>query len=303
MPQGETKPMDIEVLGPLRCALGECPVWDDARQLLLVADIIGCAIHVLDPDSGEVRETHCFPSEVGSFGLARSGRWVVAVRDRVLSYDPATRRHEELCRPGPELPTNRFNDGKIGPDGAFWVGSMDDRTPRLPTGSLYRITGSGAVTRITDGLTTSNGLAWSADGRTMFHADSGQNWLDAWEFDPSTGAATNRRRLASEGSTFTAATGKPDGAATDRAGNYWSAGVFGARLNRFSAEGKILDHIALPLFAPTMPCFGGPDMRTLFVSSLRHPIGPERIAEWPLSGAVLRLRMEAEGVPVARFQD
>lgn len=295
--------MDIAVLGPLRCALGECPVWDEARGLLLVEDIFASAIHALDPETGEVRESHFFPSEVGSFGLCRSGAWVVAVRDRILMYDPRTRRHEELARPGPEPATNRFNDGKIGPDGAFWVGSMDDRATRLATGAFYRVTADGKAVRQFDGITVSNGLAWSADARTMFHSDSGQQWLDAWDFDVATGTASNRRRLASEGSTFTATTGKPDGAATDVAGNYWSAGVFGARLNRFSADGRLLDHIALPLYAPTMPCFGGPDRKTMFVTSLRQPTGAEKIAEWPLSGAVLRLRMDVAGVPVARFAD
>jgi len=290
----------ITVLNPdFRTALGECPVWDAPRNRLLVADIIGCTITALSPD-GVVLNVWHFPSEVGSFGLCRSGLWVVALRDRIVRYDWQSRRIAPLCTPGPEPASNRFNDGKIGPDGALWVGSMDDRTPRGPTGALYRVTADGGWTRIADGLFTANGIAWTADGRTMVHSDSGAPWIDAWDFDPETGSAANRRRIHTP---EVERLGRPDGAAFDTAGTYWSAGVRAGRINRFAADGTLLGSDPFPCPGVTMPCFGGPDLHTLYWTSLRHPLGAEAIGANPLSGAVFAMPAPSPGVAVPLFAD
>ena len=85
-------------------------------------------------------------------------------------------------------PTNRLNDGKVGPDGAFWVGSMDENSPRQKIAALYRVTADGRITKEQDGYAVSNGLAWSPDGRIMYHSDSTAGIIEAWDFDPATGA-------------------------------------------------------------------------------------------------------------------
>jgi sugar lactone lactonase YvrE len=291
---------EITVLNPdFRTALGESPVWDAQQNRLLVADIIGCTITALSPE-GVVLNVWHFPSEVGSFGLCRSGAWVVALRDRIIKYDWRARRITPLCVPGPEPAHNRFNDGKIGPDGAFWVGTMDDRTPRAPTGSLYRVTADGGWTRICDGLYTSNGIAWTEDGRTMLHSDSGAPWIDAWDFDPVTGTASNRRRVHTPDAKRI---GRPDGAAFDLAGTYWSAGVRAGRINRFADDGTLLGSDPFPCPGVTMPCFGGPDRRTLYWTSLRHPLGTEAVGAHPLLGAVFAMPAPEAGVPVPLFAD
>ncbi len=247
-----------------------------------------------------VLNTWHFPSEVGSFGLCRSGRWVVALRDRIVLYDWRTRAITELCRPGDEPGYNRFNDGKIGPDGAFWVGTMDDRTPRQPTGSLYRVTADGAWRRITDGLYTSNGIAWTADGRIMLHSDSGAPWIDAWDLNPATGEASNRRRIHTPDSDRI---GRPDGAAFDVAGTYWSAGVRAGRINRFATDGTLLGSAPFPCPGVTMPCFGGRDLRTLYWTTLRHTLGADAVGAHPLLGGVFAMPAPEAGVPVPLFAD
>ena len=110
-----------------------------------------------------------------------------------------------------EPPTNRLNDGKVGPDGAFWVGSMDENSPRQKVAALYRVTADGRITKQQDGIAVSNGLAWSPDGRIMYHSDSTAGIIEAWDFDPATGSRTGHRVLA----TLTSDDGRPDGAATD----------------------------------------------------------------------------------------
>ena len=113
------------------------------------------------------------------------------------------------------------------------------------------------------GLFVSNGLAWSPDGRTMFHSDTGTAFIDRFDFDSDTGVIANRQRFAEAKDDI----GRPDGAAYAIDGTYWSAGVSGGALNGFSPDGTLVRRVPVPMPHPTMPCFGGPDLRTVFVTS------------------------------------
>jgi len=287
----------IDCLVDAKCALGESPVWDEARNRLLWADIDGAAIHVVDLDSGNPSMWR-LPGRVGSFGLCESDQLVVGLPDGVYLFTPESGGVELLVDPEPERPTNRLNDGKVGPDGAFWVGSMDDRADKEPVAALYRVTADGTAERKIGDLTVSNGLAWSGDGRTMFHSDSRGAWIDRHDCDPATGALSNRTRIAE----LTTEQGRPDGAAVDVDGAYWSCGVSAGVINRFSRDGDLLEKIALPVPTPTMCCFGGPDMKTLFFTSLRVNVAPEVLERHPLTGGILTMQTDVAGVPVARFK-
>lgn len=291
-------PHAIDCLVAERMQIGESPVWDGTRRRLYWCDIPERIVHAVDIDSG-ARRAWRFESEVGSFGLAASGRLVIALRDTVILFDAATEARSVVARIEPDVPTSRTNDGKVGPDGAFWVGTMDERPERQPVAALYRVTADGAVARKIDGLKVSNGIAWSGDGRSMFHSDSRGPWIDRWRFDPQTGEISDRTRIVE----LDEAAGRPDGGATDVEGFYWSAGISAGCLNRFSPDGKLAMKIELPLPAPTMPCFGGDDMRTLFVTSLSIGLAGPALATQPLAGAILQMRVDVPGVPVGRFKD
>jgi sugar lactone lactonase YvrE len=170
---------------------------------------------------------------------------------------------------------------------------------RRPVASLYRVAADGsAEEKIMGGIKVSNGLAWAADGHTMYHSDSRGGWIDAWDFDAATGAIANRRRLRQH----TPEDGAPDGAATDVDGAYWSAGFSAQCFNRIAADGSLIEKLPVPA-APTMPCFGGPDMKTLFFTSLTAHVSAEVNARYPLNGSVFSARVDVAGVPVARFAD
>ncbi|MHA1158468.1 MAG: SMP-30/gluconolactonase/LRE family protein [Alphaproteobacteria bacterium] len=291
---------DFQPVNDVRCTLGEGPVYDAGRDVLWYCDIIARKIH-MQPMDGSKPRFWTFDSEVGSLGLCESGRLIVALRDTIVIFDPANDGFSEIATVERDIAGTRLNDGKVGPDGAFWVGTMDDRdlAQREPIGALYRIDAAGNVEKKVDGLKVSNGLAFSPDGRRMFHADTGGPWIDLWDIDAGTGELANRRRFAEPGDDV----GRPDGAATDADGNYWSAGITASSLNKFSPDGELLERHPLPVGAPTMPCFAGPELRRIFVTSLRHGRPQALFERFPLTGITIASDSPVAGAPVARFRD
>jgi sugar lactone lactonase YvrE len=273
---------------PLR--VGESPTWDDRTGDLWLVDILAPAVLCIRAH-GEILRFP-MPALIGCLALCESGRIAVGLQTGVHLMDPETGALERLCDPDGGRPHSRLNDGKVGPDGHLWVGTRDEAIPQTGNARLYRVAPSGQFTQVLDGLKTSNGLAWSADGRTMFHSDSSGQFLQSFAFDPETGALGPARRLFD----FTNAEGRPDGAATDMDGTYWSAGVLGGKLNRLDAEGRIIEVYQLPVSGPTMPCFGGADLKTLYITSLeRHEGDIDEV------GTVIAMDVDVPGVPVHRF--
>jgi sugar lactone lactonase YvrE len=285
----------FELVWDSRCGVAESPVWDAANRRVLFCDIPRGKINALSVDTG-ARETWDLPEVVGSFGLCRSGRLVVALRHRVVLFDPRTKAITDLTPAVVEPATNRMNDGKVGPDGAFWVGSMDENSPRQPLGALYRVTADGWIEKKSEGYAVSNGLAWSPDGRIMYHSDSTSAIIEAWDFDTLNGGMTNHRVIAK----LTNEDGRPDGAATDAEGNYWSAGPSAGCINCFSPTGQLLQKLPFPAPGPTMPCFAEDYM---YVTTLREGKSPEILQQFPTLGGLFRGPAPAAGASVGVFED
>jgi len=276
------------ILPGTECQLGESPVWDAVSGALLWADIPAGTIHELTLATGARRRWQ-LEGPVGSFGLARAQKLIVARRHEVGFLDRATGAYETLAVILPPAAPMRLNDGKVGPDGAFWIGAMDESPEKRPIASLYRVDKDGTVTSHRERIITSNGLAWSPDGSLMYHSDSRGCLIECWDFNAASGTISNPRRFATAGE----ADGRPDGAAMDAEGFYWSAGVSAGCLNRYAPDGQLDARIKLPVPAPTMPCFGGADLRTLFVTCLTPAAGG--------TGAVLAASVTIPGTPVNRF--
>ena len=162
----------FELVWDSRCGVAESPVWDASTRRLLFCDIPGKRINALSVGDG-AQTSWDFPEVVGSFGLCRSGRLVVALRHRVVLFDPRTKVIEQLTDPVDEPPTNRFNDGKVGPNGCFWVGSSWTNVRRAsrpaPCIASRREAGSSARPRATRCPTASPGppMAGSCSGSEL----------------------------------------------------------------------------------------------------------------------------------------
>ena len=288
--------LSFRCIADLRAGLLESPVWDDQRGVIFACDIAGHEIIEIGLGEG-ARRRWTFDQPVTALGLGESGALVVALARKVILFDPDTGNSRDLWTGYDEPQTSRLNDGKVGPDGAFFVGSMDDRPEREPIASLYRIDGSGKAMIVTNGFTISNGLAWSPDSTRMYHSDSRGPWVDRYDFDAATGSVSGRTRFVDLNET----TGRPDGGACDANGDYWSAGVSAGVLNRFSPDGTLREVYPVPVPAPTMPCFCGPDLAQLAFTSHRM-LDQAALSAAPQSGGLFLADAPVRGTPVARMK-
>ncbi len=243
--------------------VGESPTWDERTGDLWFVDILAPAALCLRAD-GRIDQFE-MPAKIGCLALCESGEIAVALETGVYLMNPQTGALKLLCNPDGGRPDSRLNDGKVGPDGCLWVGTRDEAVPQTGNARLYRVMPDGSFSIIIDGeMMTSNGLAWSPDGRTMYHSDSSGLYAQVFDFNPERGVTSAARRLHD----FKAEEGRPDGAAMDADGFYWVAGQQGSRLNRLNPEGEVVEAYMMPAKGPSMPCFGGPDLSTIFVTTL-----------------------------------
>jgi sugar lactone lactonase YvrE len=191
---------------------------------------------------------------------------------------------------------HRFNDGRADRAGRFWVGTMNERRDAA-SGALYCLDEYFALRRAVDGITISNGLAWSPDQRTMYHADTPARAINAYAFDAATGTLGARREFAH----FDGETDRPDGAAVDSDGCYWIAFYRGGKVVRLSSRGERLAEFPVPAMCPTMCAFGGPDLRTLYVTTARQMREADELARLPQSGGIFSMRVDVPGLPEPKF--
>jgi len=283
--------------------LGESPMWHPREQVLYYCDIPGRRLNRFDPRTREL--THWdFDTEVASCAPMLDDGMLLAMRDGLWRFDLATGERARLAEPPYDTRHERFNDGKCDPKGRFWVGTIyEPRSPALA--SLHCFCG-GKLERRAEGITVSNGLAWSPNGRTLYWSDTAAHTVYAFDFDIASGGIGNRREFATfaakqPGQGLAGYGGRPDGAAVDVEGCYWVAMFEGQRLLRLSPQGEILREVRLPVRCATMPCFGDADLRTLYVTTARYNRPEEELAQQPHAGCVLALRVEAPGLPVNMF--
>lgn len=275
--------------------VGECPLWHPEESALYWVDIPAHAVHRLNPANG-AHSSWKMPSEPGCIARNATGGLIVALRTGFFHLNTGNGALHQIAPAPYDTATMRFNDGRCDAAGRFWVGSMyEPRDQQL--GTMYCLA-QGIVHQHWSGVTVSNGLAFSPDNRTLYHADTTAHLIRRYAFDLEQGKAGAPQVFKQFSSDRTHNYGgRPDGAAVDSEGAYWCAMFDGGRLLRLSPEGEILREIPLPLRCPTMIAFGGEDLRTLYITSARHNRPAAELAEFPLSGCILSMRVEVPGRP------
>jgi D-xylonolactonase len=276
--------------------LGEGPLWSVREQALYWVDILNHRLHRHSPSDGQ--RTWQLDQEITAVAeRAETGELVITQRHGFAIFDPATERPAPLKQVETELPGNRFNDGKCDRRGRFWAGTMDFDGVKK-TGSLYRLSPDLQCVRIDSDYTVTNGPAWSADGRTLYHNDSAKGRVYAFDFDLESGAVSNKRIFLQ----FGAEDGSPDGMTTDAEGGLWIAHWGAGKLTRHDAEGGVTHTVELPCSQVTSCAFGGPGLTTLYVTSAAVGLSPQQREREPLAGGLFALELDIAGMPAHPFQ-
>lgn len=290
----ETDEPGWRTLWDVGCTLGEGPVWVAREAALYFVDIEAPAVHRYDPVTGE-RFSWTPPCRVGSLAPRAGGGFIAGTEQGFAHIDPVAGVFEPIDHPELHLPTNRFNDGKVDPSGAFWAGTMDDRKTARQ-GTLYRVDAGGWAVADT-GYRITNGPAFSPDGRTAYHSDTLDSVTFAFDLG-SDGSLSNKRDFAR----WPAALGVPDGMTVDAEGYLWVAFWGGWAVRRVSAAGEIVGEFALPASNITSCAFGGANLDRLFVTCARQGLDAAALAAQPLAGALFEiLGHGARGCPPVEY--
>ncbi len=276
--------------------LGETPLWCDRTQSLFWLDIDNPTLQHFDPHSG-AHET--FPMAgrfLGCLSLRSAGGVLLAIDGDLYTYVPGGGDPALFSAIEPPELDARLNDGRADARGRFWVGSMDNQLSR-PVGSFYRVDPDGTVTRLFGDIIVSNSVAFSPDQKTLYFSDTRRFVLWAFDVDMADGILTNRRIFVD----YTNTRERPDGACVDTDGGIWNAIFGGGRVVRYTPDGRIDRTIKVPVTNPTCPCFGGADLKTLYVTTARKFLTEAQLAAEPLAGSVLALTPGAQGMSEYRF--
>lgn len=277
-----------------KAKLAECPRWDEHTQTLYFVDIDSFALHAYHLPSG-AHTVRTFDEEIGCFSLTQDGGFIAAFRSGVYTFTSFEADLKPYWQADYDQQTTRFNDGRCDPAGRFLAGTMYAPKDAF-LGALYQFE-KGQMTVLDQAAWTSNGLAFSPDHRTMYYSDTPNHIVYQFDYDVSSGRASNKRTFIE----FPRGNGRPDGAAVDQEGNYWSALYQGQRVVKISPAGEILAEYPVPATYPTMVAFGGKDMNTLFVSTCRAAQSAEELEHFPEAGGIFALDVENQGQVEFRF--
>ncbi|QPQ54350.1 SMP-30/gluconolactonase/LRE family protein [Allosphingosinicella flava] len=278
-----------------RSLLGEGPVWVEREDALYWVDIKGGLLLRLDIGSGATTQWTP-PVPICSLAPRQGGGFVAATYRGFAFFDPEKGSFEFLGEVEPDLPGNRFNDGKADRRGRFWAGTMDDSETQA-SGALYRLDPDLRVHRHDEGYRVTNGPAFSGDGRILYHTDSARQIVYAFDLDDR-GEPGERRVLAR----FGEGDGYPDGMTVDAQGCLWIAFWDGWCVRRLSPGGDVMATIALPVQRPTSCAFGGEGLDRLFVTSARIGLSAEDLAGQPQAGGLFSWKPGATGLADMPFQ-
>lgn len=290
----------IDIIAAVGAQLGECPIWSVDEQVLYWEDIDGQKIHRHDPATGANTE-RALPGRPGSFAFTSTpGRLAVAMEHQLVAFDWDSGEITVLADLEAAGTGNRLNDGRCDPAGRYIVGSMyetvsDNRT----TGILHQVNADGSSTTLRSGIGVSNGTVFDAERKRMYFVDTPTMHILCWDYDADTGERSNERVFFD----YTGLGGFADGACLDADGCYWSASIYGSAVTRITPDGKVDRRIELPILTPTMPCFGGPDLSTMFITSLVDTEHEDRYATSGdmRAGTLIALDAGVQGIPETPF--
>ena len=294
--------MHAELILDARNATGESPVWSAAEQALYWVDIPAKRLHRWNAADGQT-QSWVAPEMLACIARSNSGGWIAGMQNGLyhLHAEADGQLSSHLLSGVTHARSGmRFNDGRCDRQGRFWAGSMLlDMGAAAPVGAMYRYSAGQAepLRALLNDFIVPNGLAFSPDGRTMYLSDSHPTVQAIWAFDYDIDSGTpHNRRLFVD---MNAHPGRPDGAAIDAEGCYWICGNDAGQIHRFTPDGRLDRSLNVPVKKPAMCAFGGPNLDTLYVTSIR-PDGVD-LSDQPLAGGVFALTPGVCGLEEPNF--
>jgi len=288
----------MDRLDASRDQVGESPLWSVAEQALYWVDIEGRRIRRFDWSTRRVDSWQA-AERVACIALHARGGLLAAMESGVFHVhaEPggATLAATQVAAVAHPREGMRFNDGRCDRQGRFWASTMvRDMSLGLPDGALFRLDGRGLSLPLVSGLVTGNGLAFSPRGDIMYLSDSHPSVRRIWAFDlDADGTPLNRREFVD----MNRHPGRPDGAAVDADGGYWICANDGGLVHRFTPDGRLDRSLPVPVPKPAMCAFGGPQLRHLFITSIRLPTAADDAPD----GSVFVTEPGASGLPEAAY--
>ncbi len=286
-PHSEKVTLEIDA----RAQLGEGALWHPTEYKLYWVNIEGRTLHIYDPVTKE-NQSFWVKDRVGTVVPVAGGGALVALQNGIHFINTQTGALQFITNPVTDSAI-RFNDGKCDPSGRFWVGGMHLRFTE-GVASLYRMNRDKTVHKMLDGVTVSNGIAWTKDKQTMYYVDSHLRRIDAFDYNDADGSIANRRTVV----TIPEGGGSPDGITLDTEGKIWAA-LWGANaVGRFDPQtGELLQQIEVPAPNVSSCAFGGKNLDTLYITTARGELSEAQLATYPLSGGLFSVNPGAKGVP------
>ncbi|WP_285848254.1 SMP-30/gluconolactonase/LRE family protein [Paenibacillus sp. MER TA 81-3] len=290
--------MQAELVVDRQAILGEGPVWDERLQRLYWVDITAQFVFHWSPREEEVQAIQ-MEQMVGAVALTEvDDTLLLALRDGLYVYHMETGQTELCARPEETQDESiRFNDGKCDPAGRFLAGTMS-KIGKPQAGKLYQLEQNGQLSTLLDGVSTSNGLAWSLDHRTFYYIDTPTLQVRAWDYEVESGNISHPRAVI----TFAPEQGYPDGMTIDTEGMLWIAHWGGGGVSRWDPHtGRQIGFVAVPASHVTSCAFGGRELNELYITTAREGLSEAQMQAEPHAGSLFRIVTDVQGMPTFRY--
>ena len=277
-----------------QCSLGEGPIWHVGRQQLFFFDINEQTLFAVSP-TGEVADSWLFNETIAAAAILDDHTLVLATDTGLKEFDLATGGMNRINEIEADRPDTRTNDSRVHPSGAFWIGTMSTGDEEAAAGAVYHYR-AGVLTTLKSGIKIPNATCFSPDGRKAYWTDTPTRQILQVETDPATGLPVGEWTLFADVSD---GRGYPDGAVVDSAGFLWNAKWGGSCVVRHAPDGSIDRIIEVPVSQVTCPAFGGPDLKTLFITTANKNLSPGQLAAEKVAGGLFAIDLEVAGQPEA----
>lgn len=269
-----------------RCIVAEGPLWDDVTNTLFYVDILGKCIFKMDYSTKNIQKIEV-GQQIGCLALCENGDLLLAMQDGI--YRMNAKGEKTLAHQPIEIKGRRFNDGKVGPDGCFYVGTTDEKS----NGAFYRLK-DGVLDELFDGCGCSNGLDWSVDGSRLFYCDTPLQRVEVFDFNSDTNTLHNRRTFVE----IPEVMGKPDGFAMDENDHIWLGLWGGNAVVEICRDGSFGGRIQVPAPKASCCCFAGENLSDLIITTACK----DDAVDYPLSGYVFSEEMNVVGKKNNRYR-